>query len=225
MKKIAQKMLLALFIALFIVNVFSISMVRAQESIGNYANVDAKQLIELINNSADEGESIFSDAGNDNSVKSAGSNKGGKTSSYASQTDTSVMCCPYYYGLSLDKNEVYVGETVTATATTNNPGVTSVIFIWIWLWNFKIKQIDNKPVGTAQSTCNPDTEGKWKVVALFIGEGGCKPRLYAVRWTCFRVKRLQQVIPDFPVVGTAGAMTAMLLGLGLFLNKKRQSPI
>ena len=30
------------------------------------------------------------------------------------------------------------------------------------------------------------------------------------------------VIPDFPVVGTAGALVVMLLGLNLFMRRKRQ---
>jgi hypothetical protein len=50
--------------------------------------------------------------------------------------------------------------------------------------------------------------------ARIIGQG---TDIVAIRATSFNV------IPDIPVLGSAGALTAMLLSLGLFLYRKRAS--
>lgn len=72
----------------------------------------------------------------------------------------------------------------------------------------------------AHSAHEPDKPGDWGVQALFIGEGGHRVgsvgNVIKIRSTSFNV------IPDLPVVGTAGALVTMLFGLGLFLRNKRQ---
>ena len=197
-----QKILLALLIAGLMVSVLSAAAVKAEEdNISDYDNVKAEQVINDINtavNSSDvEGEIKYD------------------------QNYTT-------YRLTISPPSVIIGNPVTVTAETDNRRVTHVTFIWVNPYGV-IKKIETVSVSgdnwkTAQSTYQPDKLGKWVVFALFVNANSCR-WLYAMRWNCFKVTRITQQIPDFPVVGSAGAMTTMLLGLGLFLNRKRQKPI
>ena len=206
-----QKMLLALLIAgLVVVSVFSAVAVKAEEdTISDYDNVKAEQVINDINNTVSSGDV-------EGEVK------------YDQNYTT--------YRLTVYPQSVMIGNSVTATAETNNRRATNVTFVWVKM--FKIKKIETVPVYSndswkiANSTYFPDELGQWFVFALFkcVTSGGCSCKcscgwLFAMRWACFKVREIPQQIPDFPVVGTAGAMTTMLLGLGLFLNRKKQKPI
>jgi len=197
-----QKLLLVLLIAGLTVSVLSAVAVKAEEgTISDYDNVKAEQVINDIN-------STVSSSVGEGEIK------------YDQNYTT--------YRLTVSPPSVIIGNPVTATAETDNRRVTHIIFIWVNPYGV-IKKIETVSVSgdnwkTAQSTYQPDKLGKWVVFALFVNANSCR-WLYAMRWNCFEVTGITQQIPDFPVVGTAGAMTTMLLGLGLFLNRKRQKPI
>lgn len=216
-----KKMLLALLTIAFIVSFLSMSIVNAEEvRISDYDNVPAKQVINDINN-----------------VVNAGSSEGEKRygEDYVYYGSMMTPMCGYYYRLVVIPENAFVGQAVNATAFTNNLQVTHVTFVWVKSFD-GIKKVETVPVylknglKEANSTYKPDETGRWWVFAFFekrvTSQWGCGCRwLYAIRWKCFTVIRIPQQIPDYPVVGTAGAMTTMLIGLGLFLNKKRQKPI
>lgn len=144
--------------------------------------------------------------------------------------------------------DVPPGQTVWVTAGTTNLSITSIIFRWhdpndniVWEDSVAVQGpittpsvpdnvhpevIDwaNNNQGVAylyaQSAHELDIIGDWGVQAFFIGEGGKTvngiTNVIKIRATSFNV------IPDFPVVGTAGALVTMLFGLSLFLHKKRR---
>ncbi|MGB9854190.1 MAG: hypothetical protein ACPLRY_05220 [Candidatus Bathyarchaeales archaeon] len=146
--------------------------------------------------------------------------------------------------------DVPPGQTVWVTAGTTNLTIKSVVFVWKYpndskAWEETVNVIG--PISTpnvpsnvhqevvdwannltgdaavqylyAQSVHQPTVIGDWGVQALFIGEGGHPvnsiKNVIAIRATSFNM------VPDLPVVGTAGALVTMLFGLGLFLHKKR----
>jgi len=145
--------------------------------------------------------------------------------------------------------EVPFGETVTVWAGTNDTNVEKVLFRWKRPDNSIFAEVTvsvfgpyltpNVPGGVpkeisdwaqenqgkniyyANDTQLPDTIGDWGIQAFFIGpDGTTKSHVQdtiAIRGTSFNV------IPDLPIVGTAGALVSMLLGLGMFLKKKKQS--
>ena len=199
-----QKLLLILLIAGLTVSVLSAAAVKAEEdTISDYDNVKAEQIINDINTTI---------------------------SSNAMEREIRYDQNHTTYRLTVSPQTATIGNSVNATAETDNPCVTHVTFIWIQINPYIIiKKIETVSVSgdnwkTAQSTYQPDKMGKWVVCALFANANSCK-WLYAMLLSCFKVTGITQQIPDFPVVGTAGAMTTMLLGLGLFLNRKRQKPI
>lgn len=201
-----KKTLLAFLIVVFVVSFLSISVVKAEESINDYDNVPAEQVINDINSTA--GSSL-----NEGEIK-------------YDQNYT-------LYRLTVVPKSVTIGEQATAIAETDNQRVTHVTFVWVKPFD-GIKKVETVPVYSenglkkAESVYNPDDLGSWWVFALFeqryTGSYKCG-WLFAMKWVCCACFKVKQVIPDFPVVGTAGAMTAMLAGLGLFLNKKRLKPI
>lgn len=141
--------------------------------------------------------------------------------------------------------EVPIGENVTAWAGTKNPEVEEVKFQWkdpdenvVWDPEVTItgpyttpnvpdgvpqeiknwaKDNPNIDIWYANNTQTPNIIGHWTVKAFFIGEDG-KTKCgvddtIMIRATSF------EVIPELPVVGTAGAMVTMLLSLVLFYKK------
>lgn len=146
--------------------------------------------------------------------------------------------------------EVPLGKSVTAWAGTTDSNVEEVLFLWKrpnnttfaevrvkvkgpyttpevpngvpeeiseWAQNQKYGNIN---VYYANNTQTPDTIGEWGVQALFIGKGG-KAKMGVAMVIRIRATSLN-VVPDLPVVGTAGAVATMLLGLGLFRHIKRR---
>ncbi|MEM2440482.1 MAG: hypothetical protein QW493_04630 [Candidatus Bathyarchaeia archaeon] len=183
------------------------SFVNAEDGIGDYDNVKAEQVVNDINSTVNSGI-------NEGEIK----------------YDLNYTL----YRLTVVLASDTVGQQITTIAETNNQRVTHVTFMWVKpfggiqkIETFLVADSENN-LKMAESTFNTDEPSLWWVFALFEQRytGSCKCGwLFAMRWvrcTCFKVK---QVIPDFPVVGTAGAMTTMFAGLGLFLNKKRQKPI
>mgnify|MGYP000061762861 CR=1 FL=1 len=144
--------------------------------------------------------------------------------------------------------DVPPGQEVVVTAGTKNLSITGIVFRWhdpddnvVWEDYIPVQgplttpdvpdnvhqevidwANDNPNVKYlyAQNTHTPDTIGDWGVQAFFIGDGGKTAAgvedVIKIRATSFNV------IPDLPVVGTAGAVTAMLLGFGLFLRKNKK---
>ena len=146
--------------------------------------------------------------------------------------------------------EVPLGENVTAWAGTRDQNVTAIFFRWKRPDNStyaecyntslvkcnspseipsnapeEIKDWANKypnkfPIWIATNTQIPDTIGEWAVKAYFIGPRGTTKEQVE---NTIRIKATSfNVISDFPLVGTAGALVAMFLGLNLFMRRKRQ---
>ena len=121
-----------------------------------------------------------------------------------------------YHGIDTPLN-----ANVIVTATTNDPSITQVTF----LWRNAADQIiftDVVPIssGSAQSTHQPDSIGDWGVQTLFQGpDGKTKEGIELVvqtRATSFNV------VPEIPLLGTAGASIAMVLGLTYRMKRKQQ---
>lgn len=143
--------------------------------------------------------------------------------------------------------EVSFGKNVTVWAGTNDTNVKEVLFRWkrpddstfieVTVSVFGPYLTPDLPKGIpeeiidwaeanqgkyiyyANDTQLPDTIGDWGIQAFFIGSHGTTKShvedTIAIRATSFNV------IPDLPIVGTAGALVSMLLGLGMFLKKKK----
>lgn len=117
--------------------------------------------------------------------------------------------------------DVPFGATVIVTATTNDPSVTRVTFIWK---NANEDPIFTEPVvisgGTAQSSQRPNSLGEWGVQTFFQGSGGTtkggNELTIKIRATSFNV------IPEIPLLGTAGASIAMILGFTYKVKRKPQ---
>ena len=145
------------------------------------------------------------------------------SSGYAITTD--------YHG-----KDVIPGTLVTATAGTTDPNVLNVTFVWMFpnesiaiidaevvVWSNGTKYPDDDTgsfIYYAESSFRPTVVGDWGVQAWFNGPGGHlhgqETDIIAIRATSFNV------IPEIPLIGTAGSIIAMLLGLGLFWNKKKK---
>lgn len=128
---------------------------------------------------------------------------------------------------------------VNATAGTTDANVQNVTFVWHFPDGTDAFTDPNVPVysnGTtwtnssgsfliyyANSSHAPDVIGDWGVQAFFNGPGGHlrgqHSDIVAIRATSFNV------IPEVPVIGTAGAVAVMLLGLGLFRSRRKSKTI
>ena len=124
-----------------------------------------------------------------------------------------------------------LGTDVHVTAYTTDEGVTQVTFIWR---NGAGDEVYGPDVVTTRSTDGeyggktvyvfeapvhaPDSIGDWGVQALFQGPDGRDRAnledVVAIRATSFNV------IPEIPLVGTAGAAIAMMGGLAFKLKRK-----
>ena len=131
--------------------------------------------------------------------------------------------------------DILPGTLVTATSGTTDPNVLNVTFVWIFpnetiaiidaevpVWSNTTKWPDETGnlIYYAQSSFMPTTVGDWGVQAWFNGPGG---NLHGLATDIIAIKATSfNVIPEIAIVGTAGATIAMLLGLGLFWNKKKK---
>jgi hypothetical protein len=131
---------------------------------------------------------------------------------------------------------VPMGAEVIATATTTDHRVDEVQFIWknpaeqtvfvetVDVYTNGSTFTDNdghvELIYYADSSFNPESLGDWCVIAKFYDEAGfCFWQfdiLLATRATSFNV------IPEVPLLGTAGVSIAMLLGLGIVKVKRKQ---
>lgn len=112
-----------------------------------------------------------------------------------------------------------LGTTVTVTATTNDPRAYSVMFIWVSpSHEFSTGYV---PIvgGSASSSHVLDEEGVWYVKAIFFDSigGECFRIVYPVALRCIKI--IVNVIPEIPVIGTAGASIAMAAGLAYRMRR------
>jgi hypothetical protein len=125
--------------------------------------------------------------------------------------------------------DVPSGAEVVVTAMTTDPKVDHVIFVWknpadqkVWVDIESVEpngtEYNGKPVYYAHSAHQPEALGDWGVQAIFVDLNGicrCHLRLFvARRATSFNV------IPEVPIIGTAGASLAMLLGFTYKIKRK-----
>lgn len=145
--------------------------------------------------------------------------------------------------------DIPAGTEVTATAGTTEhpdssahnklPNVTAVRFRWmppgapdiyspdlsdppmLLEWD-GTTYYDGWKVYMANDTQTLNVLGDWGVQAWFYDTEGDNPRLRNET----DIEKIRAVsvntVPDIPVVGTAGAAAAMLLGLGFYLSKKKK---
>lgn len=127
--------------------------------------------------------------------------------------------------------DVPPGANVVVTAMTTDAKVDHVIFVWknpagqiIWADIESVytngTEYDGKLVYYANSTHKPEALGDWGVKAIFVDLNGifrCHLKLFvARRATSFNV------IPEIPIIGTAGASIAMIAGLTYKMKRKPQ---
>jgi len=124
----------------------------------------------------------------------------------------------YEYALTIDQQTVLPGTLVTAIASTTDKDIKFVIFLWKNPdGEVVFTEIEGVSDGTAKSSYRPDTLGEWHVIAIFVGirvARQCKVRIIVrIRTASFNV------VPEAPVVGVAGTLAAMLMGLHLYMKK------
>lgn len=127
--------------------------------------------------------------------------------------------------------EVPMGSDVVVTAMTTDDTVYQVTFLWknpgdhtVWTDIVPVysngSTYDGMLIYYANSTHTPEDLGDWGVQALFQSSDGKTKQgieeVIAIRATSFNT------IPEVPVIGTAGVVIAMLLGLGLFSTRRRK---
>jgi hypothetical protein len=124
---------------------------------------------------------------------------------------------------------VPLGATVTVTAKTNDPNAYKVLFTWLnpaeqpELIETKTEMSDGS-FSVATSTFTLNEIGDWDVYAIFLDKFGnrCFSIIIPVR-----IRHVSfNVIPEIPVIGTAGASIAMVLGLAFKMKRKphKQTP-
>lgn len=136
-----------------------------------------------------------------------------------------------YHGIN-----ILPGTPVTVTAGTLDSYVTHITFRWHMpndtaRWEITVPVAPNGTTGQwnngstaliryAQSTQTPDVIGDWGVQAFFQDSTG---RDRADLTNVIKIKATSfNVVPEIPIVGTAGAAVAMLLGLGFFMTRRRK---
>ncbi len=148
------------------------------------------------------------------------------------------------YSITTDKTTIQLGESITATAKAidtyvdwSEIKIVRVNFTWIDpAGNPVFKETVNtftngsqyqetswpyhwRNIRWAKSTFEPTSMGDWTVKAEFIDEQGwcwCTHDVtVATRTTTFNV------VPEVPLLGTAGVAVAMVLGLTVFKKKQK----
>jgi len=129
--------------------------------------------------------------------------------------------------------DVPLGSTVIVTARTTDASVDQVTFLWkdpaedlafppdVDNTPEPDGMYDGKPVRKFTSTHVVNIIGDWGVQALFqdMSNGKTKEGIEHV----VRTKATSfLMIPEIPVIGTAGTAIAMLLGLGVFSARRKK---
>lgn len=130
---------------------------------------------------------------------------------------------------------VPINSTVVLIAFTNDSEKLAVTFTWknaalvTVFTDAAVPLVYNGTMYVANSTHIVDSTGGWTVKILFmpsleqLTKGCTTPRIEESAW--FNVIKLTLPVPEAPVLGTLGAVTAMVLGLGLWLIKTRKSTL
>lgn len=130
---------------------------------------------------------------------------------------------------------VPINSTVVLIAFTNDSEKLAVTFTWknaslvTVFTDAGVPLIYNGTMYVANSTHTVDSTGGWTVNILFMSsleqltKECTAPRIEESAW--FNVINLTLPVPEAPVLGTLGAATAMVLGLGLWLLKTRKSTL
>jgi hypothetical protein len=138
----------------------------------------------------------------------------------------------YYVTTNWHGINVPTGAAVTATAQTTNHYVDKVTFTWknptsqtIWTDTVPVHPdgtYNGKTVYSASSTHTPTEHGNWTVEAKFQDEHNS----IIFTWTeTVAIKTTQFfVVPEIPIIGTAGASIAMFAGLAIKMKRKPQNP-
>lgn len=143
------------------------------------------------------------------------------------------------YAIDSDYHGINVppGMPVTVSAGTLDSRVTHITFRWHMpndtaRWEITVPVYTNGTTGQwnngstaliryANDTQTPDVLGDWGVQAFFRDSAGSEKagltNVIKVRATSFNT------VPEIPIIGTAGAAVAMLLGLGFFMTRRRKS--
>ncbi len=125
-----------------------------------------------------------------------------------------------YHGIT-----VPIKTPVVVTATTNNPDVVSVVFIWKdgtdkEQWRETVAVVS----GEAKCTGQPDSRGDWGIQALFVGSSGSTNEgvrnVVAHKATSVNVISSVNHVPELPVLGTAGIVGALAIGLVVQVRRK-----
>lgn len=148
---------------------------------------------------------------------------------YADTSTEGSLSSGYYVTTNWHGIDVPPGAIVNATAETTNYYMTQVIFTWInpagqtvftqtVPLQFNGTYYYGKKVYFATSTYTPAALGNWTVYARFTDQSNhifycCKSNLMR-RATSFNV------IPEIPIIGTAGASIAMFAGLVVKMRRK-----
>lgn len=143
---------------------------------------------------------------------------------------------------------VPIGESVTAWAGTINSEVYQVEFLWknetehivfaenvTDLVNFTTPQVpsgvpdeikkwaEDNPgyeIWYANNTQTPNAIGNWTVQTFFYASGG---NLKGKDSDIIKIRATSlQTIPSIPILGTAGALLTMLLGLTILLKRRKK---
>lgn len=132
---------------------------------------------------------------------------------------------------------VPAGAAVTVTAGTLDSAVTLITFRWHMpngtaRWDVTVPVYTNGTTGQfnngttaliryANDTQTPDVAGDWGVQAFFRDSTGSDradlTNVIAIKATSFNT------VPELPIIGTAGAAVAMLLGLGFFIRRRKST--
>lgn len=133
----------------------------------------------------------------------------------------------YYITANLPEDQTPGGSTITVTAQTTNTRVAKITFHWknpagstVWTDTVTVQPdgtYEGKTVYSAESVHSPMDHGDWQVNALFLtaddfclSQSNIAP---SIRTTFF-------VVPEIPIVGTAGAALAMFAGLAIKMKSK-----
>ncbi len=142
---------------------------------------------------------------------------------------TLVSATPKNYAVTSNYHgiDVPLGTNVVVTATTTDSTVYQVTFLWHDA-NGIVQFTDVVAVsgGQAQSTEQPNSLGDWGVQALFQSPSGTTKEgvnyVTDTKATSFCVKATSVlVLPEYPVIGAAGAMVAMGLAFAVKLKIKK----
>jgi hypothetical protein len=117
------------------------------------------------------------------------------------------------------------GTALTFTAKTNDPRVTQVLFVWKnpagqTKWEDTVNVYQNGGYWYADSTHTPDEHGAWTVEAYFNLISDEPARCAEIKTITVQAEGTFFVVPEIPLLGTAGAMIAMLLGLAFIAKRK-----